>query len=184
MAKTKSLKRNEGFNWQNDAAILCVPIIFCGRKVPRKLDRRNFSLKALTVGLIRHRPEDHLDFLQSCLDEVKDLPSDRVSWDTFLSKNPQVAPIHSRSPLNGSVTLLDGVTNNNESVQLTKHPLLPQVPSSQDLESEARTDNSEMSRPRKRPRRLERFESPSTSVTTSTNGHDFAGLAFSFGLFS
>ncbi|XP_055943175.1 uncharacterized protein DDB_G0290685-like [Argiope bruennichi] len=42
--------------------------------------------ESLMAGLMYHRPENHIGYLQSCLDEVKSNSETKVHWSTFVNK--------------------------------------------------------------------------------------------------
>ncbi|XP_048395585.1 adenylate kinase isoenzyme 5 isoform X3 [Stegostoma tigrinum] len=53
--------------------------------------------ESLLTGLMHHKPEDPVDYLESCLKKVKELGGpDRVRWDTFVAQEKRILP-----PLNG-----------------------------------------------------------------------------------
>ncbi|XP_051866655.1 adenylate kinase isoenzyme 5 [Pristis pectinata] len=56
--------------------------------------------ESMLTGLMYHRPEDPVDYLESCLKKVKELGGpDRVRWDTFVAQEKRTLP-----PLNGCQT--------------------------------------------------------------------------------
>ncbi|XP_019383872.1 PREDICTED: adenylate kinase isoenzyme 5 [Gavialis gangeticus] len=60
-------------------------------ELSRKVDR------SLLNGLICYKPDDPIEFLESCLQKVKELGgSEKVKWDTFVSQEKRTLP-----PLNG-----------------------------------------------------------------------------------
>ncbi|XP_067845748.1 adenylate kinase isoenzyme 5 [Heptranchias perlo] len=53
--------------------------------------------ESMLTGLMYYRPDDPVDYLESCLKKVKELGgSDRVRWDTFVAQEKRTLP-----PLNG-----------------------------------------------------------------------------------
>ncbi|XP_015920157.1 dentin sialophosphoprotein [Parasteatoda tepidariorum] len=42
--------------------------------------------ESLMAGLMYHRPENHIGYLQSCLDEVKTNSETKIHWSTFVNK--------------------------------------------------------------------------------------------------
>lgn len=53
--------------------------------------------QSLLNGLICYKPDDPVEFLESCLQKVKELGgSEKVKWDTFVSQEKRTLP-----PLNG-----------------------------------------------------------------------------------
>ncbi|GFY75679.1 uncharacterized protein TNIN_53531 [Trichonephila inaurata madagascariensis] len=42
--------------------------------------------ESLMAGLMYHRPENHIGYLQTCLDEVKSNSETKVHWSTFVNK--------------------------------------------------------------------------------------------------
>ncbi|XP_062921126.1 adenylate kinase isoenzyme 5 [Mobula hypostoma] len=53
--------------------------------------------ESMLTGLMYHRPDDPVDFLQGCLKRVKELGGpDKVRWDTFVAQEKRALP-----PLNG-----------------------------------------------------------------------------------
>lgn len=42
--------------------------------------------ESLMAGLMYHRPENHIGYLQTCLDEVKTNSDTKVHWSTFVNK--------------------------------------------------------------------------------------------------
>uniref|UniRef100_A0A4W4FGR3 Adenylate kinase isoenzyme 5 n=1 Tax=Electrophorus electricus TaxID=8005 RepID=A0A4W4FGR3_ELEEL len=53
--------------------------------------------ESLLTGLMYHRPEDPIDYLESCLKKVRELGGpDKVRWDTFVGQEKKSLP-----PLNG-----------------------------------------------------------------------------------
>uniref|UniRef100_A0A8C4DTG6 Nucleoside-diphosphate kinase n=1 Tax=Dicentrarchus labrax TaxID=13489 RepID=A0A8C4DTG6_DICLA len=76
------------------------------RQTDRQTDRQTPSLSLLT-GLLYHRPEDPVDFLQRCLITTRQLGGpESVAWDTFIHLErlqlipltPQVSTINSKTP--------------------------------------------------------------------------------------
>lgn len=54
-------------------------------------------LQSLLNGLICYKPDDPIEYLESCLQKVKELGgSEKVKWDTFVSPEKKTVP-----PLNG-----------------------------------------------------------------------------------
>lgn len=55
------------------------------------------SLQSLLNGLMCYKPDDPIEYLESCLQKVKELGgSEKVKWDTFVSPEKKTLP-----PLNG-----------------------------------------------------------------------------------
>ena len=53
-------------------------------------------MQALTVGIVYNKPEDHIDFLQKCLEKLKRQGNEtEVMWDTFL---PEATESQVKSP--------------------------------------------------------------------------------------
>ena len=44
--------------------------------------------QAITTGLIHHRPSNPVQFVQDCLNEVKDKPMHELKWDAFVDRKP------------------------------------------------------------------------------------------------
>ncbi|GIY47185.1 uncharacterized protein CEXT_416801 [Caerostris extrusa] len=42
--------------------------------------------ESLMAGLMYHRPENHIGYLQTCLDEVKSNSEAKVHWNTFVNR--------------------------------------------------------------------------------------------------
>jgi len=40
------------------------------------------------VGLLHHRPENPLDFMDVCLDHVREIGWKNVRWNTFVEETP------------------------------------------------------------------------------------------------
>lgn len=56
-----------------------------------------FDAQSLLTGLMYYRPEDPIDYLETCLKKVRDLGgTDKVRWDTFVGQEKKSLP-----PLNG-----------------------------------------------------------------------------------
>ena len=53
-------------------------------------------LEALTAGLVHHRPRDHYGFLLRSLDHVKEVGTENLRWDTFVTSPPEVVAGNSR----------------------------------------------------------------------------------------
>ncbi|ROK87082.1 Adenylate kinase isoenzyme 5 [Anabarilius grahami] len=63
------------------------------------LSRREIPqlFESLLTGLMYYRPDDPLDYLETCLKKVKELGgTDKVRWDTFVGQEKKSLP-----PLNG-----------------------------------------------------------------------------------
>lgn len=59
--------------------------------------RPHCFLQSLLTGLMYHRPDDPIDYLESCLKKVRELGgTDKVRWDTFVGQEKKSLP-----PLNG-----------------------------------------------------------------------------------
>lgn len=57
----------------------------------------DFTLQSLLNGLMCYKPDDPIEYLESCLQKVKELGgAEKVKWDTFVSPEKKTLP-----PLNG-----------------------------------------------------------------------------------
>lgn len=57
----------------------------------------DLTLQSLLNGLMCYKPDDPIEYLESCLQKVKELGgSEKVKWDTFVSPEKKALP-----PLNG-----------------------------------------------------------------------------------
>lgn len=57
----------------------------------------DLTLQSLLNGLMCYKPDDPIEYLESCLQKVKELGgSEKVKWDTFVSPEKKSLP-----PLNG-----------------------------------------------------------------------------------
>ncbi len=45
------------------------------------------------TGLMYHRPEDHVKYLQECLNKVKEDGMDNVSWNIFIDAHKSKEPL-------------------------------------------------------------------------------------------
>lgn len=54
-------------------------------------------LQSLLTGLMYYRPDDPIDYMESCLKKVRELGgTEKVRWDTFVGQEKKSLP-----PLNG-----------------------------------------------------------------------------------
>lgn len=57
----------------------------------------DLTLQSLLNGLMCYKPDDPIEYLESCLQKVKELGGpEKVKWDTFVSPEKKTLP-----PLNG-----------------------------------------------------------------------------------
>lgn len=67
------------------------------------------ALQSLLNGLMCYKPEDPIEYLESCLQKVKELGGpEKVKWDTFVSPEKKTLP-----PLNGGQTRRSFFRNGN-----------------------------------------------------------------------
>ena len=133
----------------------------------------------MTIGLIRHRPEEPVDFLQGCLGEARRLSPNEILWDTFLSRDPQkedtegIQPTHKvNTNVNGVVPLPDLREHlPADSVPVEKPPLDFHL--SDDFEQDSESTASSLTMASKA-KKKKYSSSPSTSM--SSDGVDFLGM--------
>lgn len=59
------------------------------------------------TGLIHHKPDNPLDFMEHALWQVRTDPSVKVGWDMFIREPPADGPSTSRAPMiNGNRTMV------------------------------------------------------------------------------
>lgn len=69
--------------------------------------------QSLLNGLMCSKPEDPIEYLESCLQKVKELGGcDKVKWDTFVSQEKKTLP-----PLNGGQSRRSFLRNGNVYVE-------------------------------------------------------------------
>ncbi|XP_006824705.1 adenylate kinase isoenzyme 5-like, partial [Saccoglossus kowalevskii] len=60
--------------------------------------------ESLMTGLMYYRPEDHLEYMQECLNKAKEKGPDNIKWNSFVedikrsSPLPPITPSLSREP--------------------------------------------------------------------------------------
>ncbi|KAK1786738.1 hypothetical protein P4O66_017136 [Electrophorus voltai] len=84
-------------------------------------------LQSLLTGLMYHRPEDPIDYLESCLKKVRELGGpDKVRWDTFVGQEKKSLP-----PLNGGQSrrsFFRNVLPDSPSFPYRRYDRLPPIP--------------------------------------------------------
>jgi hypothetical protein len=69
--------------------------------------------QSLLNGLMCSKPEDPVEYLESCLQKVKELGGcDKVKWDTFVSQEKKTLP-----PLNGGQSRRSFLRNGNVCIE-------------------------------------------------------------------
>ncbi|XP_026854182.2 adenylate kinase isoenzyme 5 [Electrophorus electricus] len=83
--------------------------------------------ESLLTGLMYHRPEDPIDYLESCLKKVRELGGpDKVRWDTFVGQEKKSLP-----PLNGGQSrrsFFRNVLPDSPSFPYRRYDRLPPIP--------------------------------------------------------
>ena len=132
----------------------------------------------------RRRPEDPVDFLKSCLQTAKSLQPDQIVWDTFLRhEDPaetQPTPKIDINTDNGIVSPLPDLRKDlpGDWVPVEKSPSEFHISNDCEQKAESATSSLTMASPAKKARRYNWYSSsPSTSVTTSSDGADFSGMS-------
>ena len=80
------------------------------------------SLQSLTVGLVYHRPEDPITYLQQCIAKVNQTGWDRVTWDTFLVTEEDVPNPDEKSVVQNSAPL-------SPTIHTSPEGFMPAIPS-------------------------------------------------------
>ncbi|XP_043942780.1 adenylate kinase isoenzyme 5 [Protopterus annectens] len=94
--------------------------------------------ESLLTGLMYYRPEDPVEYLETCLKKVKELGgSDKIRWDTFLGQEKRTLP-----PLNGQVrrSILRSVLPDSSNFPYRRYDRLPPI---HQFSIESDTDMSE-----------------------------------------
>ncbi len=82
--------------------------------------------ESLTAALMMEKPEDHVNYLDIKLDEIKDKGIDKVRWDTF---------VHHLHPLRAATrkaVIAEELSDRKRREDMAQYPDTPDVPDSMD----------------------------------------------------